>query len=118
MSNARLPTVQRIDTRLEKLQDGLSERLLKAINERWLAVSRASFFSQPTRLCAGADLHLLRGWISQCRRCAANLVLHLADGRLRCHHCGYEIRVPKACPSCGNQDILPFRRGTQRLEAI
>ena len=43
-------------------------------------------------------------------------MLHLADGRLRCHHCGFEIRIPKACPTCGNQDILPFGRGTQRLE--
>jgi primosomal protein N' (replication factor Y) len=56
------------------------------------------------------------GWVSRCTRCAANLVLHLADRRLRCHHCGCEHRVPKACPTCGNQDIHPFGRGTQRLE--
>jgi primosomal protein N' (replication factor Y) len=30
------------------------------------------------------------GWISPLHRCAANLVLHLADQRLRCHHCGFE----------------------------
>ena len=35
---------------------------------------------------------------------------------MRCHHCGFEIRIPKACLTCGNQDILPFGRGTQRLE--
>ncbi|MEO8411212.1 MAG: helicase-related protein, partial [Propionivibrio sp.] len=27
-------------------------------------------------------------------------------------------RVPKACPTCGNQDIQPFGRGTQRLEMV
>jgi primosomal protein N' (replication factor Y) len=54
--------------------------------------------------------------VSSCQRCAANLVLHLADRRLRCHHCGFEQRVPPACPTCGNQDIHPFGRGTQRLE--
>jgi primosomal protein N' (replication factor Y) len=58
------------------------------------------------------------GWVSRCTRCAANLVLHLADGRLRCHHCGFESRVPKHCPTCGNQDIHPFGRGTQRLEEV
>jgi primosomal protein N' (replication factor Y) len=57
------------------------------------------------------------GWISRCRRCAANLVVHLADRRLRCHHCGLEAGIPKACPDCGNQDIHPFGRGTQRLES-
>jgi primosomal protein N' (replication factor Y) len=58
------------------------------------------------------------GWISRCTRCAANLVLHLADQRLRCHHCGFETRVPRACPDCGNVDLLPFGRGTQRLETM
>src|SRR5574343_361075 len=48
-------------------------------------------------------------------RCEANMVLHLSDRRLRCHHCGCEHRIPKACPTCGNQDIHPFGRGTQRL---
>jgi primosomal protein N' (replication factor Y) len=44
--------------------------------------------------------------------------LHLADRRLRCHHCGHEAGVPPACPTCGNQDLSAFGRGTQRLEAI
>jgi primosomal protein N' (replication factor Y) len=41
-------------------------------------------------------------------------VLHLADGRLRCHHCGFESARAETCPTCGNQDIQPFGRGTQR----
>jgi primosomal protein N' (replication factor Y) len=36
---------------------------------------------------------------------------------LRCHHCGYENGIPRACPECGNLDLHPFGRGTQRLEA-
>ena len=43
-------------------------------------------------------------------------MLHLADKRLRCHHCGLEAGIPRACPDCGNLDIHPFGRGTQRLE--
>jgi len=35
---------------------------------------------------------------------------------LRCHHCGASAPVPRHCPSCGNADIHPFGRGTQRLE--
>ncbi len=115
--NARLPAVQRIDTRLEKLQDGLSGRLLEAIGKRLERGEQSLIFLNrrgyaPVLTCTSC------GWISHCRRCAANLVLHLADGRLRCHHCGFETRVPKACPFCGNQDIQPFGRGTQRLEAV
>ncbi|MDR3005058.1 MAG: primosomal protein N', partial [Acidovorax sp.] len=35
---------------------------------------------------------------------------------LRCHHCGFTQRVPHACPSCGNPDILPLGKGTEQLE--
>jgi len=45
------------------------------------------------------------------------MVLHLKDRRLRCHHCGYHERVPQACPSCGNADLLPVGIGTQRVES-
>jgi primosomal protein N' (replication factor Y) len=117
VENARLPVVQRIDTRLEKLQDGLSGALLLAIEKRLARGEQSLVFLNrrgyaPVLACAAC------GWVSRCTRCAANLVLHLADGRLRCHHCGFESRVPKHCPTCGNQDIHPFGRGTQRLEEV
>ena len=117
VENARLPVVQRIDTRLEKLQDGLSGALLLAIEKRLARGEQSLVFLNrrgyaPVLTCTSC------GWISHCQRCAANLVLHLADGRLRCHHCGFETRVPRSCPTCGNQDIQPFGRGTQRLEEV
>src|SRR5690606_32790663 len=59
------------------------------------------------------------GWVSQCPRCTAYTVLHRQGGRrhnLQCHHCGYQTRVPHACPDCGNQDMRPMGRGTQRIE--
>ncbi len=117
VTNARLPVVQRIDTRLEKLQDGLSGVLLMAIEKR-LARGEQSLVFLNRRGYAPVLTCTACGWISHCTRCAANLVLHLADRRLRCHHCGFEIRVPKTCPTCGNQDILPFGRGTQRIEEV
>jgi primosomal protein N' (replication factor Y) len=117
VENARLPVVQRIDTRREKLQDGLSGALLMAIEKR-LQQGEQSLVFLNRRGYAPVLTCTCCGWISRCTRCAANLVLHLADGRLRCHHCGFEARVPKSCPSCGNQDIQPFGRGTQRLEVV
>jgi primosomal protein N' (replication factor Y) len=35
---------------------------------------------------------------------------------LRCHHCGAQEKIPRACPSCGNVDLRPVGRGTQRVE--
>jgi primosomal protein N' (replication factor Y) len=44
------------------------------------------------------------------------MVLHSADRRLRCHHCGAEGAIPRACPTCGNVDLKAMGRGTQRVE--
>lgn len=112
---ASLPSVRLLDTRRSVLQEGVSDSLTAAIEERLQRGEQSLIFLNrrgyaPVLACAAC------GWISRCRRCAANLVVHLADRRMRCHHCGFEARVPTACPTCGNQDILPFGRGTQRLE--
>ena len=56
------------------------------------------------------------GWKSSCAHCSAWRVFHKLDRTLRCHHCGFTERVPKACPDCGNLDIAPLGRGTERLE--
>lgn len=56
------------------------------------------------------------GWKSGCPHCSAWRVFHKADRTLRCHHCGFTERVPRACPDCGNPDIAPVGRGTERLE--
>lgn len=112
-----LPRVRTIDTRREKLQDGLSQRLIDALALRLERGEQSLIFLNrrgyaPVLACPPC------GWISRCHRCAANLVVHLADKRLRCHHCGFEARIPRSCPSCGNIDLQPFGRGTQRLEDI
>lgn len=114
-AQASLPALRIIDTRCEKLQDGLSQALLAGIEKRLERGEQSLIFLNrrgyaPVLSCTAC------GWTSGCRRCDAHLVLHLADRRLRCHHCGFETGVPRACPTCGNQDIHPFGRGTQRLE--
>ncbi|PTT82855.1 primosomal protein N', partial [Pelomonas sp. HMWF004] len=55
-------------------------------------------------------------WKSDCPHCSAWRVFHKRDRTLRCHHCGFTERVPQACPNCGNHDIAPIGRGTERLE--
>ena len=109
------PTVRCVDTRREKLQDGMSAALLAAVAVRLERGEQSLIFLNrrgyaPVLACPSC------GWVSNCRRCAANLVVHLADRRLRCHHCGLEAGIPQNCPGCGNVDIHPFGRGTQRLE--
>jgi primosomal protein N' (replication factor Y) len=56
------------------------------------------------------------GWQSGCPHCSAFRVFHKLDRTLRCHHCGFTERVPRACPDCGNLDIAPVGRGTEQVE--
>ena len=113
---ATLPAVRCIDTRRIKLDEGLSPALHAAIAQRLVRGEQSLVFLNrrgyaPVLSCPSC------GWVSRCPHCSANLVVHLADRRLRCHHCGCDGPIPHACPSCGNQDIQPFGRGTQRIEA-
>ncbi|MCA8930236.1 MAG: primosomal protein N', partial [Alphaproteobacteria bacterium] len=41
-----------------------------------------------------------------CPSCSAWLVEHRYTGRLQCHHCGYQERIPGACPTCHATDSL------------
>jgi primosomal protein N' (replication factor Y) len=56
------------------------------------------------------------GWLSGCPHCSAWRVFHKQDRTLRCHHCGLAEPVPRKCPDCGNPDVAPVGRGTERLE--
>ncbi|HET9404154.1 MAG TPA: primosomal protein N' [Burkholderiales bacterium] len=112
---APAPHIVCVDTRNEKLADGLSRRLLDALRSRIAAGEQSLIFVNrrgyaPVLMCRAC------GWTSGCRRCAALLVLHLAARRLRCHHCGHDSPIPVACPDCGNPDLAPVGQGTQRVE--
>ena len=112
---APAPRVACVDTRNEKLSDGLSQRLLEAVRQRIAAGEQSLIFINrrgyaPVLMCRAC------GWTSGCHRCSALLVLHLAERRLRCHHCGHDSPTPVACPDCGNPDLAPVGQGTQRVE--
>ena len=94
----------------------LRKTLLAAIGER-LAQRRAKpDLHQPARLRAGARLRSLR--LDRGLR-----ALHRAHGaaRRRPRSCAAttaarEAAIPRACPTCGNVDLKPMGRGTQRVE--
>jgi len=112
---ARLPSVRTIDLRQEKADAGLAPSLVAALAARLGRGEQSLVFINrrgyaPVLACEAC------GWAAGCERCTARLVLHAADRRLRCHHCGAEAPIPPACPTCGNVDLRPTGRGTQRIE--
>ena len=113
---AKLPEIKLVDTRKATTGEGLSEPLLRALVERLQRNEQSVLFLNrrgyaPILACGHC------GWVSGCPRCSVNLVMHLHQRVLRCHHCGFQSKIPRACPECGNVDLAPLGRGTQRLEA-
>jgi primosomal protein N' (replication factor Y) len=113
-TRARLPAIRFVPLRGD-MRDGLSGALRDAVATR-LARNEQSLIFVNRRGYAPSLKCVACGWQSECPRCAARLVVHRAPDRLRCHHCGDVKPLPRACPDCGNVDLLPLGFGTQRLE--
>ena len=114
-TRANLPEIRFAPVRGQETRDGLSRELRDALAARLAAGEQSLLFINrrgfaPSLKCAAC------AWESECPRCSARLVVHRAPERLRCHHCGHVERPPRACPECGNVDLLPVGFGTQRLE--
>jgi primosomal protein N' (replication factor Y) len=112
---AALPQVRRVDMNHQARRAVLSAPLLQTLQDRvakgeqsMLLLNRRGY--APVLHCADC------GWKSECKHCSAFRVFHKTDRTLRCHHCGFTDRVPRACPECGNADIAPLGRGTEQLE--
>ena len=117
LAEARLPKVRCINITQTIMRHGISENLLREIGLRIERKEQSLLFINrrgyaPVLMCTGC------GWLSGCKHCAGKMVLHLNEQRLRCHHCGYQLRVPHACPSCGKAELLPVGSGTQRVESV
>ncbi len=114
-----MPRVRLLDMtqlpRTESTERVLAPALLAAVQERiergeqsLLLLNRRGY--APVLQCGACD------WKSGCPHCSAWRVFHKSDRTLRCHHCGFSERVPRACPECGNLDISPIGRGTEKLQ--
>jgi primosomal protein N' (replication factor Y) len=114
-----LPKVRLVDMtqqpKLHGVNTALSAPLVAALQDRLARGEQSLVFLN--RRGYAPVLHCGEcGWKSGCPHCSAWRVFHKLDRTLRCHHCGFTERVPRACPDCGNLDIAPIGRGTERLE--
>ena len=119
IGDGAMPRVRIFDMKLLPLKSGvttaLTAPLLEAMKTRIERGEQSLIFLNrrgyaPVLHCGECQ------WKSDCPHCSAWRVFHKRDRTLRCHHCGFAERVPSACPNCGNPDIAPLGRGTERLE--
>ncbi|MGL4575365.1 MAG: replication restart helicase PriA [Burkholderiaceae bacterium] len=116
---ARLPRIELVEPSKAANLAGVSERLFAALQARLAAGEQSLVFLNrrgyaPVLACDACD------WMADCDNCSAHFALHRARSKsgyqLICHHCSAHRAVPLRCPQCGNADLLPKGRGTQKLE--
>jgi primosomal protein N' (replication factor Y) len=117
IGGAELPKIEAVDMRGEAPSGPrwLSEALVTAMTETLAAGEQVLLFLNrrgyaPLTLCRTCGHRL------QCPNCTAWLVEHRFHGRLQCHHCGFILRRPEACPECAAIDsLVACGPGVERL---
>ncbi|MCW8962993.1 MAG: primosomal protein N' [Gammaproteobacteria bacterium] len=114
---ANHPDIFRLDLRGNKLKGGLLPHSLKSIQEEIDQGGQVLIFLNrrgyaPALVCDGC------GWIAECHHCDVRMTVHKRDGRLRCHVCSHETRLPETCPDCGGNKLVRLGYGTEKLEDV
>ena len=114
---ARLPAIETVDLRETPPERGawLAPALRVALAETLDAGEQALLFLNrrgyaPLTLCRAC------GHRFHCPNCSAWLVEHRFTGTLDCHHCGFRMPQPKACPACAEEEsFAACGPGVERL---
>ena len=115
--SARLPAIETVDLRETPPERGtwLAPALRSALAETLDAGEQALLFLNrrgyaPLTLCRAC------GHRFHCPNCSAWLVEHRFTGTLDCHHCGFRVAQPEACPACGEEgSFAACGPGVERL---
>ncbi len=57
------------------------------------------------------------GYVERCEHCEVALTHHRGAGELRCHHCGFQKKVPEECPECTDRMMGFTGTGTEKVES-
>ena len=55
-------------------------------------------------------------FVPECKNCDVSLVYHKYMNQMRCHYCGYSIRIPEKCPDCNSSGMVMKGFGTEKVE--
>jgi primosomal protein N' (replication factor Y) (superfamily II helicase) len=113
-----MPLIEAIDLRREGPSPGrfVAPRLVQAVQDALGRGEQALLFLNrrgyaPLTLCRKCGYRLA------CPNCDAWLVDHRFNRRLVCHHCGYSVPPPEACPHCAARgSFAACGPGVERLE--
>lgn len=109
--------VELVDIESAPLREGFSEQSLQRLrlhlergNQCLVFINRRGY--APVLNCSSC------GWQSECEDCSAKMTVHRSPPRLRCHHCGMSVALPRSCPHCQSTTLDTLGLGTQKVETF
>ena len=115
----QLPHINIIDTtdlRHRRIMTGLlSPQLADAVRKALSSGEQAIIFQNRRGFSPVVECRQC-GWSPKCPHCDVSLTYHKTHDSLSCHYCGYTMKMPAACPDCGNTDLRDRGAGTEKVE--
>ncbi|MEF3193846.1 MAG: primosomal protein N' [Halothiobacillaceae bacterium] len=110
------PRLELLDVRRRPMREGLSSPLIERMRRHLMAGGQVLLFLNRRGYATSLTCHAC-GHVEYCHHCTAPMIVHRAQGRLVCHHCGAERSLPACCPACGSPELEMHGVGTERLES-
>ena len=114
-----MPELEMVDLKVQyktnRMKSFFSHHLLERI-EKTLANKEQVLIFQNRRGHSPTVSCELCSWHGECVNCDVSLTLHKFMEELRCHYCGYRMKMPPQCPACGNPNLSKKGYGTEKIE--
>ncbi len=117
-NNMSMPKVETVDMRAE-LKSGnhsVFSRRLKEEIDRNIELGQQTILFLNRRGFNSFVMCRDCGEAVKCRNCSVSMTYHKNSNVLKCHYCGYEESIPRACPNCGGSHIRFMGTGTEKAE--
>jgi primosomal protein N' (replication factor Y) len=115
----KMPKIETIDIKEEILNDQMnglfSKKLIDEIGNTLKEKKQVILFRN-RRGYASIWMCNTCGYHINCDNCDVTLTFHNVSSNLKCHYCGFTIKTPKICSTCGVESMINKGDGTQQIE--
>ncbi len=117
--NEILPEVILVDMNKEVkkrnfiISDDLNLKILEKLNKKEQIIIMLNRRGYSTFISCSSC-----GFVHKCPHCDISLIYHKSSNNLRCHYCGYNIKMKDVCPNCNETSIKDLGLGTEKLEKL
>lgn len=117
VDSSALPIIKIIDLNTNNENNGLSNPVINAINERLKKKEISLVFINRRGYAPSVSCYDC-GFVIACKNCSTNMVLHKEKygNSLKCHHCGFTQTKINICPKCHSQHLYALGNGSQKIE--